>query len=406
MRPRLPLSGTDLILTDYIFLAAAAAFAIAVLFRQMPVTPDRLYILFGLYAVGLTLATLFSSEPRRSMIKLAGDLYLIGIAVLTVNVVHSPKILRRVTLVWITAAALIAAACCAAVLFFYAGISNSLTEIAIHPHFGSLPPGRYPLLQGGFFYPALLCNYLTVSLMLVLSAWEQRWLGTTLFALLIIMIGISIAFSITPGIGGALLALGLWLAYRFWGRKPLLGRTAFALGIIAAAAFLLICVVTPFSSPNSAAEWAIGGVHLEPGPRLLTWTAAFYTFLEHPLLGNGLGLPVAVVYFTPPSGEMQLLTDAHNFILNIAGQAGLAGILPLLAVCVYTLRRGWALASLEGENSALYRNLLLAFFSAFIFQGMVGSFEDCRYLWVLVGLIAGESKSSPGRTINDDSEAA
>jgi O-antigen ligase len=134
-------------------------------------------------------------------------------------------------------------------------------------------------------------------------------------------------------------------------------------------------------------------MRIDPAQRLLTWTDAFSAFLSHPIDGKGLGLGVAGVYFMPPSGELQLLTDAHNFVLNVAAQGGLIMVVPLLFICIAVVRRSLPFGS--GDRDVLRTALGIAFISAFGVQGMVGSFEDARHLWVLIGLVLSSSALSP-----------
>ena len=108
-------------------------------------------------------------------------------------------------------------------------------------------------------------------------------------------------------------------------------------------------------------------------------------------MGKGLGLPVAQVYFMPPSGQLQLLTDAHNFLLNVAAQAGLAGVVPLIMICVWFLSPRTYVRDDQNDTCAINLALWIAFLSAFIYQGLVGSFEDARHLWVLMGLLTATS---------------
>jgi O-antigen ligase len=84
---------------------------------------------------------------------------------------------------------------------------------------------------------------------------------------------------------------------------------------------------------------------------------------------------------------MQLLTDAHNFVLNVAAQAGLVGIIPLILICIAVVRYPLASIRSSGITAPLNVALWIAFISAFLVQGLVGSFEDARHLWVLIGLI-------------------
>ena len=399
MQPQLPFGGTSVTITDGLFLVTLAIWLAAVISGRSGTFFHSSFILFGLYGIGLTLSAVLSEEPRRSSIKLIGELYLIALAAVTANIVLTEKARKRVVIVWIAAAGIACFIGVLAVICFYAGAENIVTRFALH-HFGSLPPGHYPRLQGTFLYPAVLCNYLTVALMMTFAAWELKWITTTVFTVLISSMAITIAFTITPGLGGVLLAVGMWL----WSRsiqkgQRTRGRISLCTGFLSAMLFWLVSAVTVIPSPTSPFSWSVDGLRIDPTQRLLTWMGAAGTFISHPLFGKGLGLPVAEVYFMPPSGQMQLLTDAHNFVLNIAGQAGLAGVVPLVLICVCLVWGGRDMFRSPHGSDPVERALWIAFVSAFVVQGMVGSFEDSRHLWALMGLMIAGKRSSRGLVV-------
>jgi O-antigen ligase len=387
MQPQVNFRGVSLTFTEPCFIVLFILWLLAVLLKRIEFRFDRIYLLFVLYGGGLLLSAVFSQNPRQSLFKLLGEFYLLGLAVLTSSIVRRLDILRKTAFVWIAAASITALIGVLAVAFFYLGINNYVTEFAFRD-FGSLPPGNYVRIQSTFLYPAIFANYLTIALMLLLAAWECGWIRTPLLIGLLVPLWIAAAFTLTPGIGGMTLAAGIWAWFLLRKRgKALAGNMALAGGILSAVAFLLVSVATFFSSPTSPFYWVFAGIRIDPAPRLQTWMDAGRTFLAHPIFGNGLGIPVAAVYYMPPSGEMQMLTDAHNFLLNIAGQAGLFGLIPLVLICVAVVRRGYAAGSDATDISAVRRALWIAFISAFIFKGLVGSIDECRNQWVLISLI-------------------
>lgn len=133
-------------------------------------------------------------------------------------------------------------------------------------------------------------------------------------------------------------------------------------------------------------------LRIDPTQRLLAWRDAIETFFEHPLFGKGIGIAVADVRFQAPSGQMQLLTDAHNTFLSIAAQAGGLGFSTFVAVMISTLKRGLIVRVNGILKSPVRLALTIAFVSGIALQGMVGSFEDARHLWVLLGLIIAASR--------------
>ena len=404
MRPSLNFRGLDLNVTDAICLLVFGCWFVALLFGRAAFRWNDIFFLFILYAVGLSAGAAFSTEPRTSFLKLAGEFYLIALAVITVQIVENKDVLKRVVFVWLAASSVAAAVGVLAVVLFYLGQDDVVTRFAT-TGFGSLPPGNYPRIQSTFLYPSMLCNYMTVGLMMLLAAWHSGWIRTSVFLFLMTMIAVTIAFTLTPGIGGVLLGVGLWnwLDWKLE-QRPIAARVALVGGTLSAAFFFAVSTFTIFASPTSPFHYVVIGLRIDPTQRLLTWLNAAQTFAAHPIVGIGLGLPVAEVYFMPPSGQIQLLTDAHNFVLNVAAQAGLAGVVPLLSICFAVVRRFRTFCD-RTEGLYICRALSIAFLSAFLYQGLVGSFEDSRHLWVLIGLIVaiGPKHSSEVRVPTSES---
>lgn len=96
---------------------------------------------------------------------------------------------------------------------------------------------------------------------------------------------------------------------------------------------------------------------------------------------------------------MQLLTDAHNVFLSVAAQAGLFGIACFTALVGSAVRSGFRSEPNGSEASSIRKALSIAFVSGLILQGLVGSFEDARHLWVLLGLIIASTKIEPAATV-------
>ena len=381
MQPDIKIGGSSVTLTDGLFLLTGAVWAVGLAVGKISFRWDSAFYLFTVYAAALCFAAVLSVDRGVSFRKLPAELYLIALAFLTFIAVRSADFLRRVVIVWLAASAVVTLIGTLAVVSYYLGLSNFITGFALH-HYGSLPPGNYPRIQGTFFYPSLLCNYLTVSVMMLLAAYVHGWVRKQMFAILLVLFSVTVAFTLTPGIGGVLLAIGLW----FWiidSNRSATSRSTLAGGLLAATLFLLVSTFSLFRSPTSPYSFEIAGLHIEPSQRLLTWTGAAETFLSHPIFGKGLGLPAASVTFMPPSGQAQLLTDAHNTFLNVAAQSGLVGLVGICLAAIVILRRAFA----RGMDQPLILALGIAFLSAFVYQGLVGSFENARHLWVLMGLI-------------------
>ena len=118
---------------------------------------------------------------------------------------------------------------------------------------------------------------------------------------------------------------------------------------------------------------------------MMTWTDACHRFLDNPLIGTGIGSDAVAVRYVDPSGFLHLLTDAHNVFLNFAVQCGLLGLAAMILLVVKVARMTAPLRL--GDRNVLRLGLGLAWLDAFAYQGLTGSYEDARHLWVLLGLM-------------------
>ncbi|CAN5541797.1 hypothetical protein BH18ACI3_BH18ACI3_17730 [soil metagenome] len=386
MQPSLYFGGSAVQLTDLAFLLAGALWLASLLNRKTTFRLDPLFLPLAFYFFALLLSAVFSVNPRISFIKLLGESYLIGLAVLTFNFVRSVGFCRKVIFVWLAASSVTSLIGLFTIVLFYIDRSNVLHEYFLH-HYGSLTPGNYPRIQSTFVYPSLLCNYLTVSILFVLAIWRLGWIRRNLALLLLALYMVTAAFTITPGLGGILLGIFVWCSLVLENNKKKFSQLSLHLGVISAFAFFIVSAFTLRPIPTSPFRYVLFGFTVDPTQRLLAWKGAFETFLDNPFTGKGLGLGAANVLFMPPSGEMQLLTDAHNTWLNISGQSGIAAVAAISVLCILLLRRSLPFDLDNSELSALRSCFGIAFISAFLFQGLVGSFENARHLWVLIGLI-------------------
>lgn len=125
---------------------------------------------------------------------------------------------------------------------------------------------------------------------------------------------------------------------------------------------------------------------------MLVWQSSLQTWKENPIVGKGVGLDVANVKYLSPSGGLQTLGDAHQMWLNVAGQTGVIGFLALCWLCVFLIRRA-NVFSFANSKPVLQTALGIAFISAFLYQGLTGSYEDARHVWVLIGLLTSISEN-------------
>jgi O-antigen ligase len=244
----------------------------------------------------------------------------------------------------------------------------------------------------------MLCNYLTVSLCLLLAALRLRWLPNLPFVALLAGALVAALFTFSPGLAGVVLAIGLWFWLTWRERRPALAGASLLAGLTAAALSIPAMAFTPIL--HATAPYLIdvpgSGLVLAPSGRLMIWTDAVRSFLADPLIGRGIGQEAVLVRYLDPEGNLQRLTDAHNSFLSIAVQCGIAGLAALAAIVIDSARRTGPLRLLADQSNALRLAIGLAFLNGFAFQGLGGSFEDARHLWVLLGLLLAAERLEKG----------
>jgi O-antigen ligase len=125
---------------------------------------------------------------------------------------------------------------------------------------------------------------------------------------------------------------------------------------------------------------------------LLVWDETILTFREHFWTGKGLNQPTSGVIFQNTEGSTSILTDAHNTFLSVAAQSGVFSLLAMLGFCGFLVGSGIKRWNLNVIETAL----VIAFLTAFVYQGLTGAFENARHLWVLVGMLLAASHLGSG----------
>ena len=118
------------------------------------------------------------------------------------------------------------------------------------------------------------------------------------------------------------------------------------------------------------------------GPRWHTWSDSLDTFREHALVGVGPGLPVAATFYND-----RFFTDAHNAWLNVAGQAGLVGLVAFAAVIGTVCAMAWR-ARPMAEVAEPVRAGWFAFVGVVLYGSISLSLEQTRHVWILMGFLA------------------
>lgn len=377
-------SGLVIQITEVLFLISFLFFLIGIFLKAIKFKFTKVYFIFAFYLLALFISAVFSVSVFTSFIKLAGAFYLVGLFFLAFNLIDTKARLKKVILVWLAATFIVSMLGTLTVILFYIQRDNFLLQFTIH-HYGTLIPGNYPRLQTTFFYPSMLCNYLSLSLVFAFVAREFRWINNLLFAVLLVLISITLIFTITPGLGGIAVIFGI-IFWKMFRNKKLLSRTALATGFLIAAFFLTASLISPIETPTSPYFFNVPFIEkrIDPSVRLLTWQSSLETFLQNPLNGKGIGTAAANVIYKSASGINQKLTDAHQIWLNVAAQAGIFGLAAILLITFYYSKKSFLYLHFDRTSQRFY--FAAAFFGTFLFQGLVGSFEDARHLWIFFGL--------------------
>jgi hypothetical protein len=390
---QIPITGQKIVFTDILFLLAGALWLGTLISGRRQIHWHKFYWLLSFYLATLFISCLFSSNRPVSFARFPTEVYLAGLSVLTFSMLESRSDFKHAIYAWFAGSAFAAVTGLLTILLFYTSPENSLLESLTY-HYGAVPVGNYPRITATFVSASMFCNYLNVSLILALVAKGLGWLEARIAWPFIIALFVCSLFTISVGLGGIFLGLGVWIWYVGNEPRRLFSRVALLGGIGMASGFLLLAIfaINPYPGGTVVGNIPFTNIPLMPSGRVLVWKDAIHTFSENFLTGKGLGLPIANVIFTNTDGTLSLLTDAHNSFLSVAAQSGVSGLAALILISVYIVR-GWARKN--STKIATY-GISLAFLCSFVYQGLTGSFEEARHLWVLVGffLAAGRIKTS------------
>jgi len=375
---------------DFLFVGAAAVWLACLLCGASRLRWSGWYFSLLAYSGALILSTIASQNIRHSAPKLAGDLYLIGAALMTFNYVSTWTSLRRALLAWIAGVALTILGCAAGLALFVGG-KTTIRQNPFLFHFGTLPQGHYPRLRAMFLDANMMCSYVVAGVMVIVAARRAGWISRRVFIVLLSG-GIAAAISsLSPVLGGLFLVLALWRAHT----DARGTRVMVTAGILVALLFLAASMVSPATLVKTSLVETI--LHPEPSSRLLTWADAWRTFLAHPWHGSGTESEAAHVQYLSASGYLQSLTSAHNTWLSILAHQGLPGFAAFSWVVFYLVRRFRLSGPIVDRDAGVRVSLELAMIGGLLYASLLGSFENTRHVWALMGIVAAvqEFPSSP-----------
>jgi len=373
--------------TDFIFPIVFSAFAFVILLRILTFKWHTFYWFLLFYFLSMLISSAFSVNPKQSFIKLAGEFYILSLSVLTFNLVNNEKRFRQFIKIWLYGTILAIFVGLLTIFLFYFDRDNFLLNYT-NSIFGAVPVGNYPRLTSTFGSASMFCNYLNVSLCFLFVADRLKIFRPLIFWILLILLTICAVFTISSGIGGIVLTFAFWFWLLLKDNNQILSKSALIGGIVFALIFFLINFIALQPHPTAPFTFNFLGFELYPSSRLMIWTETLRTISANFFHGIGLGQEVCRVNFQNTDGSRAYLTDAHNVFLSVAGQNGIFGLISFLLLIFYILKEAFSKHFIGNRRSSyIFYLLAAAFVCAFLYQGLTGSFEDARHLWVLVGLI-------------------
>jgi O-antigen ligase len=357
--------GTRIIPSDVCFGLAVAGAAVVELRRRGAGLRGPFPIVVGCYLAALAIAAVASPDHRESFERIVIDGYCVVLGTTAFVIAREASARSRIAWAWILGSAVTVVAALLGIVLFLLGATTPSENFAIGD-LGSIHTS-VPRVVGFFLNSNLFCNYLVVGLLFTLGmlGW-RRPLGLVVSG----ATGVALAFTLSPGLGGAVVAVTLWLLVSERGWSARVRGSVVAAGVVGGGLFLVLTVTV--------------------GPRGHTWADSIDTLMSHPLVGVGPGLPVAATTY-----EGRFFTDAHNAWLNVGGQAGFLGLLALVAVVVTICGLAWRARPIGGLPEPV-RSGWCAFVGAVLFGSLSLSLEQARHVWVLMGFLAAGLAASHG----------
>jgi len=143
-----------------------------------------------------------------------------------------------------------------------------------------------------------------IGVMMLPLARTLGWMRTSWYYVANALAWVTALLSLSPGIGGLLLARGWWEWKKSAHdpRRLLFGRLALAVGFAGALIFFVAPLVE--LAPRGGGVNVLG-TSVEPSPRVLLWTRAVETVAAHPVIGQGLGTDLVPVEYTAANGDRE-----------------------------------------------------------------------------------------------------
>lgn len=402
--PFFPIYNQRIPFTDFIFIAVFLVWTFGILTKRLSIKFHFFFLLSAFYLFALFISVIFSANPRSSFFKFLGEVYLVFLTIIVFNFAENLERIKNLTLAWLCGTLVVLLLGIFTIFLFYSGVENSLLDI-FQNHYGTVPVGNYPRIKLTFFHSNMLCNYLSVSLLLTIAAGKLGWINSHFSKVLIGLILLISLFTFSPGIGGIALSLGIfhWLYFKSES-KFAFAKISLTGGISIAFVFIFLLIFAMQSHPDAPFVLKIPFIEKEffASSRIMVWSATLENFQNNFWTGIGLGEDVCRVRYLNPSGVLEDLRDGHNTILNVSAQSGILGFVAILIINIYLLVKIFSFKEINSQSGLLYNCFGIAILSAFIYQGLSGSYEETRHLWVLCGLFLAMDKFNETKTVKID----
>ncbi len=333
--------------------AVAAWLATLVAERRMPrlrLVHAGLALYLGWSALSLLVA---SPRPANGAAKLLGTGMLLGLFVLTSELLPRKGMAAAVGRTIAATSLLTALAAVAGVLLWLRGVPTPLVGGC-----GDLLPSFIPRAEAGFSHPNLLASFCIFGSALAArpDAGLPRFLRRAVQAAL----ALTVVLTTSRAVLGFLLAAAIRHA-RTPARRRLVAALAAVFVLAMAALSVYNVVLDPFR------PWQ---ARLSPAPsaRALAASSSFATLERHPFFGTGPGSSPGFRRFEP--------FDAHLTPLNVAATLGL----PALAGLTLALVALWR--GRQRPTDAVTWGML----AGLGLDGLGQDVEDFRHVWVALGL--------------------
>lgn len=398
LQPFQMIFGQRIPFTDLFFIILFVFWFCLIIFGKIRFKWHNIYYLFILYLTAIFISVFVSPNKSRSFLKFFGEIYLVCLAVVTYNLIENLDDLKRVFQIWLSTTFFVCSIGLISVVLFYFRSDFWLLKFTLF-QYGAVPVGNYPRINSTFLSASMLCNYLSVSLVILVICKKNKWINLTIFGILLFLILINLIFTISSGLGAIVLIFGVWFWFELKDSLSKFSKFFLFGGIFSAIVFFLLNFIALQKYPSAPFGFTIPIIEKDIflSSRYLVWRESLQTFLENPLFGVGIGQNSCQVIFQNSEGTTSFLTDAHNTFLSVATQTGIIGLIALISIVFFIIKEFSSYKSNEQKISTLQFGLGLAFVSAFLYQGLLGSFEDTRHLWVLIGLILAFGRSNLSR---------